>query len=234
MSEEKEMRVNKYLATQQICSRREADVLLKEGRVLIDGKKAVLGQKVLPGSKVQVLGQRKELFYVVYNKPVGIVTNCPQVGEQAIADVLKLPFTYFPVGRLDKDSFGLILLTNDGRVTDKLLNPKYYHEKEYIVTVNRILQLEDLQQMRQGVVLDDGIITKKCKIKHLSEYSFSVILTEGKNRQIRRMCKSLGYKVMDLCRVRIMNIELQGLHAGKYRFVTKKELTALLHSLGIK
>lgn len=225
------MRINKYLAEKKICSRREADDLIENGQVLVNGERAILGQDVNESDRVEIKGDTKQLFYVVYNKPVGIVTNCPQLDEQAIADVVKLNFKYFPVGRLDKNSRGLIVLTNDGRVTNKLLNPAFYHEKEYDVTVGRRLQEIDLDRMRAGMDLSGGIRTKKCEIEKLDEYTFSIVLTEGKNRQIRRMCEALGYEVTDLNRIRIMNIEPHGLREGHYRVLSGEELKDFLDFL---
>lgn len=227
------IRINKYLAEKGICSRREADQLIKEGKIYLNGRKAALGEMVTAGDKVSLAGGTKELFYVAYNKPRGIVTSCPQRGEQEIKDILQLKFDYFPVGRLDKESRGLILLTNDGRLTDKLLNPRNYHEKEYIVAINRKLQSNDLRQLRQGITLDGGFITKPCEIRVIDDYTFSIILTEGKNRQIRRMCQALGYDVIDLNRVRIMNIRLEQMPEGHYKLLGGEVLDELLDDLGM-
>lgn len=228
------IRINKYLAEEKICSRREGDRLIAGGQVLINGNKAELGEMVQLGDKVEIAGSLKKLFYVVYNKPLGVVTNCPQNGEKEISDVLKLDFEYFTIGRLDKESRGLIILTNDGRITDRLLNPRNYHEKEYDVTVGRKLHEDDLRQMRQGVTLDGGIMTKKCDIVQLDDYTFSIVLTEGKNRQIRRMCMALGYEVTDLNRVRVMNIEFRGLREGHYRILSGGELEDFLGLLDLE
>jgi 23S rRNA pseudouridine2604 synthase len=228
------VRINKYLAEKGLCSRREADKLIEEGKVTINGAKTQLGAMVEAGDKVEIAGALKELVYIAYNKPRGIVTNCPQPGEQEIKDVLKLKWEVFPVGRLDKESRGLLLLSNDGRLTDKLLNPRRLHEKEYEVVVNRFLQEDDLRQLRQGITLDGGFITKKCRIHQLGDRSFSIILTEGKNRQIRRMCLALGYEVVDLNRVRIMNIELGSLPEGHYKVLKGEPLEELLEELGLE
>lgn len=227
-------RINKYLAEEGICSRREADILIEQGKIFINSRKAKLGELVNENDQVNVTDNSKELIYIAYNKPSGIVTNCPQKGEQEIKDLLKLKYEVFPVGRLDKDSRGLILLSNDGRITDRLLNPRNYHEKEYEVVVNRKLQENDLRQLQQGITLDGGFITKKCKIKLINDYSFSIILTEGKNRQIRRMCLALGYDVVDLNRVRIMNIQLRSLPEGHYKILKGEILEELLEELNIK
>jgi 23S rRNA pseudouridine2604 synthase len=227
------IRINKYLADKEICSRREADKLIEEGKVTINGKKASLGEMVNESDEVNVEGTLKELVYIAYNKPAGIVTNCPQEGEKEIADVLKLNYKVFPVGRLDKESRGLILLSNDGRITDKLLNPHNYHEKEYEVEVDHPLKENDLKQLRQGITLEGGFITKKCEIRQIDDYSFSIILTEGKNRQIRRMCLALGFVVVDLNRIRIMNIKLESMPEGHYKILSGEILEELLEELGL-
>jgi 23S rRNA pseudouridine2604 synthase len=227
------IRINKYLAEKNIASRREADKLIKEGKVSVNGKQAQLGQIIKKNDEVIIEKGLKELFYVAYNKPRGIVTNCPQKWERGIKDVLKLKSDYFPVGRLDKDSRGLILLTNDGRITDKLLNPKNYHEKEYIVEVDRKLQSNDLRQLREGIALDGEFITKPCKVKAIDDYTFSIVLTEGKNRQIRRMCLALGYNVTDLNRIRIMNIRVDGIKEGHYKVLSGEALEELLSDLDL-
>lgn len=228
------IRINKYLAEKKICSRREGDKLIEDGKVLINGKGAHLGEIVNENDRVEVARNFKELVYIAYNKPAGIVTSCPQKGEKAILDILKLKYKVFPIGRLDKASRGLILLTNDGRITDCLLNPKYYHEKEYIVEVDRKLAENDLKQFRQGITLAGGFITKKCRIKKINDHTFSIILTEGKNRQIRRMCAALKYDVLDLNRIRIMNIKLDSLPEGHYKILSGEKLKELLAKLEIK
>jgi 23S rRNA pseudouridine2604 synthase len=227
------IRINKYLAEKGICSRREADKLIEEGKVSVNSAKAELGQMIEEEDEVRLESGLKELFYIAYNKPAGIVTNCPQNGEKEIKDVLELKSDYFPVGRLDKESRGLILLSNDGRITDRLLNPRNYHEKEYIVEINRKLQDNDLRQLRQGITLDGGFITKPCEIKVIDDYSFSIVLTEGKNRQIRRMCLALGYDVVDLNRVRIMNIRVDGIREGHYKILSGEVLEELLSELDL-
>ncbi|MFA6896717.1 MAG: pseudouridine synthase [Patescibacteria group bacterium] len=227
------IRINKYLAEKGVCSRREGDKLVEEGKVTVNGKKVKLGEMVNENDKVDVVSDLKELVYIAYNKPAGIVTNCPQKGEKEIKDILNLDFEYFPVGRLDKHSRGLLLLSNDGRITDRLLNPRNYHEKEYEVEVNRELQENDLRQLRQGITLDGGFITKPCEIKVINDRVFSIILTEGKNRQIRRMCLALGYEVIDLNRVRIMNIRLENMPEGHYKKLSGEALEELLEELGL-
>jgi 23S rRNA pseudouridine2604 synthase len=225
------IRINKYLAEKGLCSRREADKLIEEGKVTVNGQKAVLGALIEEKDRVEIQGDLKELVYIAYNKPPGIVTNCPQPGEKEIKDVLQLKWDVFPVGRLDKASRGLLLLSNDGRITDRLLNPRRYHEKEYEVVVDRTLHDDDLQQLRQGITLEGGFLTKKCRIERIDDRSFSIILTEGKNRQIRRMCLALGYYVSDLKRVRIMNVRLNELPEGHYKVLKGEQLEELLAEL---
>ncbi len=225
------IRINKYLADKKIASRREADELIKQGKVKINGKKAELGEMVGEGDKVEVGGKLKELVYVAFNKPEGIITHSPQGDEISIADILKFNVEVFPLGRLDKDSRGLIILTNDGRMTDRLLNPLNAHEKEYEVKLALPISENFLKQMEQGVRLDGGYTTQKCKLKKLDDNSFSIILTEGKKRQIRRMCAALGCDVVDLKRVRIMNIMLGKLQEGHCRIILGKEREELLTRL---
>jgi pseudouridine synthase len=223
--------VNKYLALKKISSRKEADRLLKAGKIKVNGKPAEPGQMISADDKVEVDLITKNLVYLAFNKPRGIITHSPQAGETSIADILRFHIDVFPIGRLDKMSSGLIILTNDGRITDKLLNPDFYHEKEYEVDVDRPLTPEFLKKMTLGVELDDGYITKKCRIKKIREKTFLIILTEGKKHQIRRMCEALGQKVVDLHRLRIMNIALNGLPAGKYRQLAGAELQEFLQEL---
>jgi len=228
------IRINKYLALKNICSRREADGLIKLGKVKINGKKAVLGDKVLEKDEVVVSKKNpKKLVYYAYNKSVGVVTHSPQENEKSILDVTKFPEKVYPIGRLDKDSWGLIILTNDGRITDRVLNPEKDHEKEYAVKVNKIMSESFLNKMARGVLLEDGYKTKPSKVQMINEAMFSIILTEGKKRQIRRMCTALGYSVVDLKRTRIMNIEIKGLKPGDFRIIEGLELENFLISLGL-
>lgn len=228
------MRINKYLATKDICSRREADELIKAGKIKINGKRAVLGDKVLEDDEVVVSKKNpKKLFYFAYNKPVGIITHSPQRDEKSIADVANFPQEVYPIGRLDKDSWGLIIMTNDGRITDKILNPEKNHQKEYAVKVNKVMSESFLGKMARGVMLDDGYKTKETKVQKINDGMFSIILTEGKKRQIRRMCTRLGYSVVDLKRTRIMSIEISGLKPGEFREIKGSELDIFLLELGI-
>lgn len=218
------MRINKYLASQDICSRREADKLIQEGKILVNGKVATLGLDVSDEDKVEVVDYYKNYVYYAYHKPMGIVTHSPQAGEQSIQDITNFDNDVFPVGRLDKNSRGLIILTNDGRITKKILNPELRLEKEYIVTLNRPISNNDIAKLRDGVKLDTGYYTKPCRIKRMSNNTIKVTLTEGKNRQIRRMAKSLRYNVIDLLRIRIGNIELNDMPEGTYRKLSEQKL----------
>jgi 23S rRNA pseudouridine2604 synthase len=230
------MRINRYLALNNYASRREADALIEKGVVLINGKKAKIGDKVQENdvvtvdAKVQAIG--KKYVYFAYHKPRGIVTHSPKDGQRSIAEVTYTADDVFPVGRLDKNSRGLIILSNDGRITDKLLNPEREHEKEYVVTVNKPITNIFLKVMRQGVQLED-FKTKPCVVEKKDETTFHITLTEGKKHQIRRMCTALGWEVVDLKRVRIMNIKLATLATGQQRKIQGAELEMLLKSLGI-
>lgn len=225
--------INKYLALNKICSRKESDRLLKAGRIKVNGRLAEPGQMINRGDRVETDLLNKNLVYLAFNKPRGIITHSPQEGEQSIADILRFREIVFPIGRLDKMSSGLIILTNDGRITDKLLNPAFYHEKEYEVDVDRPIDQKFIKKMAEGVKLDDGYVTKKCRVKKLRDKVFIITLTEGKKHQIRRMCEALGRKAVDLHRLRIMNISLRGLRAGEYREIVGVELKNFLTALGL-
>lgn len=229
-------RINKYLAYNNFCTRREADALIKAGRVKINDQLAVLGDKVQESDQVAVSkeGKRnKKYVYFAVNKPRGIVSHSPQKGERAITNAIKFPTKIFPIGRLDKDSWGLIIMTNDGRITDRMLSPDYYHEKEYIVEVDRKMSPSFINHMANCVTLEDGYTTRKCKVTKINDTVFSIVLTEGKKHQIRRMCDKLDRKVLDLQRVRIMNIKLDNMKMGDYRNIEGEELKVFLESLGI-
>jgi pseudouridine synthase len=228
--------INKYLAYKKICSRREADKLVLQKKVKINGRIAIPIDKVLENDNVIVEppdGGFKKLVYLAFNKPQGVITHSPQKGEPQIKDILNFDKEVFPLGRLDKDSSGLIILTNDGRVTDKLLNPKYHHEKEYIVKTSKPIDNLFLKKMSGGLRLEDGYITKKCEVEKISKDRFSIVLTEGKKHQIRRMCALLGYEISDLERRRIMNIKLNSLMPGDFREIKGKELSDFLKSLDL-
>ena len=225
-------RINKYLSEVGYCSRRVADSLIEEGKVTINGEIPEMGTKVEDGDQVEVEGQRiekstkHEKIYLVFNKPAGIVcTTDRRVESDNIIDFIKYPTRIFPIGRLDKPSEGLIFLTNDGDIVNKILRARNNHEKEYIVSVNRPINRDFIQSMSNGVEILDTI-TKNCFVKQLGPKKFRIILTQGLNRQIRRMCESLGFRVKSLKRVRIMNIKLD-VSTGEYREFTKKELFEL-------
>jgi 23S rRNA pseudouridine2604 synthase len=230
------IRLNKYLAYNNFCTRRAADEIIKSGRVKINGKIAILGIKVLESDDVTIdkdIRRNKKLVYLAYNKPRGIVTHSPQKGEKSIEDIFNYSQKVFPVGRLDKDSQGLIILTNDGRITDRLLNPDHFHEKEYFVKIDRTISPSFIKNMTEGVILDDGYKTRSCVVEKINELAFSIVLTEGKKRQIRRMCERLERKVIELKRVRIMNIKLGDLKTREYREIEGQEQLELLKSIGI-
>ena len=225
-------RINKYLSEAGYCSRRVADRLIEEGKVTINGKISEIGAKVEEGDQVEVQGQiiekstKQKNIYLAFNKPVGIVcTTNRRVESDNIIDFIKYPRRIFPIGRLDKPSEGLIFLTNDGDIVNKILRARNNHEKEYIVRVNRPINRNFIQSMSNGVNIL-GTITKNCLVKQLGEKTFKIVLTQGLNRQIRRMCESLDYRVQSLKRIRIMNIKLD-IPTGKYREFTKEELKEL-------
>lgn len=227
------MRINKYMALKNHSTRRGADELIEKHLVLINGRYAVLGDKVEETDVVEVKTNKKAAKYVyyAYNKPAGVATLAPQTGGKGIKESINLEGV-FPVGRLDKNSHGLIILTNDGRVTDRLLNPKYVHDKEYIVRVQTKLRNNFKEKMETGVNIE-GYTTEPCKIKIIDETTFSITLTEGKKHQIRRMCSALFAEVKDLKRVRIMNIDLGSISPNSYREIKGEELNTFLKSLSL-
>ena len=225
-------RINKYLSEVGYCSRRVADRLIEEGKITINGEIPKIGTKVEEGDQVEVKGQRIEKpkkhknVYLAFNKPVGIVcTTDRKVEPDNVIDFIKYPKRIFPVGRLDKPSEGLIFLTNDGDIVNKILRARNNHEKEYIVSVNRPINTDFIQRMSNGVEILDTK-TKDCFVEQLGPKKFRIILTQGLNRQIRRMCESLGYRVRTLKRVRIMNIKLD-VPTGEYREFTREEILEL-------
>ena len=225
------VRLNKYLSEIGHCSRRAADKLIYAGRIQVNGQKVVMGQKVTPQDQIEVDGvliedHQERNVYIAFNKPVGIVcTTDTRVEKDNIIDFINYPSRIFPIGRLDKPSEGLILLTNDGDIVNKILRARNNHEKEYIVTVNKPVTGEFIEKMANGVPVLDTI-TRKCVVEQLHKKQFRIVLTQGLNRQIRRMCEYLDYRVVKLKRIRIMNIELN-VGIGKYRDLTKKELSEL-------
>lgn len=226
MSEE--TRINKYLSEVGYCSRRAADKLIDAGRVTINGVVPEMGTKVSPNDEVCVDGQliskpTEEPVYIAFNKPVGIVcTTDTRVEKDNIIDFIGYPKRIFPIGRLDKPSEGLILLTNDGDIVNKILRARNNHEKEYIVTVDKPIDKEFIKKMSNGIPILDTV-TRKCFVEQLSRYEFRIILTQGLNRQIRRMCEFLDYRVRKLKRIRIMNVKLD-IPVGEWRDLTKEEL----------
>ena len=224
------MRINKYLALKKYSTRRGADELIKNKKVFINGRLAVLGDQVKETDKVEVRGVKAASYvYLAYNKPIGVVTHSPGKGETDIIESVPVPGV-FPIGRLDKDSHGLIILTNDGRITERLLSPEYVHEKEYLVRTKGDLRKNFKEKMEAGVQIDRER-TGKCKVQILGKNSFKAILTEGKKHQIRRMCDALFAEVADLERIRIMNITLGKLKAGGHRELAGTELQTFLQSL---
>ena len=227
----KETRLNKYLSEIGHCSRRAADKLIDEGRIQVNGKTVLMGQKVSPSDLIEVDGvliedYKESNIYIAFNKPTGIVcTTDTRVEKDNIIDYINYPSRIFPIGRLDKMSEGLILLTNDGDIVNKILRARNNHEKEYIVTVNKPITKDFIQKIRNGLPILDQI-TKKCFAEQIHKKEFRIILTQGLNRQIRRMCEYLEYRVVKLKRIRIMNIELNT-KVGRYRDLTKKEMTEL-------
>ena len=231
------IRINKFLALNNYATRKGADELIKKGYVFMNGKKAVLGDQVYRDEDVTVSSKapKKDYVYYAYNKTVGVSTN-PDVKTKDILQVTKFKEKVFPVGRLDKDSHGLIIMTNDGRVTDRLHSPIYVHEKEYVVKVEPNFSDKFIELMSNGVHFDK-FISKKCSVwRHTSKSkdTFNIILTEGKKRQIRRMCEALHHKVINLKRIRVMNIELGKLNEGEYREIKGVELDTFLKSLKLR
>ncbi|MED4908985.1 23S rRNA pseudouridine(2604) synthase RluF [Brevibacillus centrosporus] len=228
------MRINKYISETGFCSRRESDKLIEAGRVTINGRLAELGSTVSPGDDVRIdgnpLGAKKKSVYIALNKPVGITCTTELHVKGNIIDFVNHPERIFPIGRLDKDSQGLILLTNDGDIVNKILRAENNHEKEYIVTVDKPITPLFIQGMSGGVRIL-GTVTKPCKVTKISDRVFKIVLTQGLNRQIRRMCQAFSYQVRQLKRVRIMNIELGELRVGQWRDLTERELTELNKSL---
>ncbi len=224
-------RINKYLSEIGYCSRREADRLIADGRVLVNGEPVEMGLKVSAEDKIVVNGEaisnpKNKLVYIAFNKPKGIVcTTDTRVEKDNIIDYINYSKRIFPIGRLDKASEGLIFLTNDGDIVNKILRARNNHEKEYIVTVNKPITKEFLHEMSNGVPILDTV-TKKCFVKQTHKNEFKIILTQGLNRQIRRMCEYLDYRVTELIRVRIMNVKLD-LKVGKWRYLSAKEFKDL-------
>ena len=228
------MRINKFFTEQGFCSRRQADKLIEEERVKINGRVAVLGDQVAEGDEVtldgKVISFNPTKTYIMYNKPRGITCTTDLSIEGNIIDAIKHPLRVFPIGRLDKDSTGLIFLTNDGDIVNKILRAQFGHEKEYVVEINRPVDDEVLKKLSGGVDIGDHV-TLPCKVRKIGGNTFSIILTEGKNRQIRRMCEALGSRVKNLHRIRIMNIKIADLKMGQWKDIPKDQLDALKKDL---
>ena len=231
MEENQPVRINKYLSEIGYCSRRAADKLIDEGRITVNGKPVEMGLKVTPADQIAVDGvvvdqAGDKPVYIAFNKPVGIVcTTDTRVEKDNIIDYINFPTRIFPIGRLDKPSEGLIFLTNDGDIVNKILRARNQHDKEYVVTVNRPITDEFIQKMGAGVPILDTV-TRPCEVKQTHKKEFRIILTQGLNRQIRRMCEYLDYRVVILKRVRIMNVSLD-VGKGKWRHLTKKEMAEI-------
>ncbi len=229
------MRINKFISETGVCSRREADAWIAAGRVAINGAPATLGSKVEASDQVTIdgkpVGGRRPVVYIALHKPIGITCTTERSVEGNIVDYLDYPERIFPIGRLDKDSEGLILLTNDGDIVNEILRAEHAHEKEYIVTVDKPVTQAFLDEMQQGVEIL-GTRTQPCLANRVAKHVFRIVLTQGLNRQIRRMCDALGYRVMRLRRVRIMHIVLDDLAVGEFRDLTESELRELHRRCG--
>lgn len=230
LSRQEPVRLNKYLSEAGVCSRREADRLIESGKVTVDGRKAQTGMRIQPGQEVRVgkrlVSRKDEMVVLAVNKPRGIVCTEEKRERNSIVRFLHYPVRVTYVGRLDKDSRGLLLMTNNGDIINRMMRAANHHEKEYKVTVDHEITDRFLEKMAGGVEILDTV-TRPCKVQKLGKYTFSIILTQGLNRQIRRMCGALGYEVKDLVRVRVMNIRLGSLKEGEYREVTDEELEEL-------
>ncbi len=229
-------RLNKYISESGMCSRREADRYIEQGNVYINGKRAIVGDQVLPGDTVKVNGQvieprsEEDLVFIALNKPVGIVSTTDSAEKHNIQRFVGHSERIFPIGRLDKDSQGLIFMTSNGDLVNKILRAGNNHEKEYLVTVDKPVTREFVEGMANGVPIL-GTVTKKCKVAPESRFVFRITLVQGLNRQIRRMCEYFGYEVTKLERIRIMNVSLKGLAVGQWRDLTEKELAGLFDAI---
>ena len=229
-SNTEEIRLNKFLSDADFCSRRQADRLIEEGHVKVNNETALMGQKVTLLDKVTVDGKEvsreEEQIVIAFNKPVGVECTTDKNNPDNIVDYINYKKRIYPIGRLDKNSQGLILLTNDGALVNNILKASNYHEKEYVVTVDKPITEEFIKQMSKGVKILDQV-TRPCVVKKVNKHTFNIILTQGLNRQIRRMCETLGFKVQKLKRVRIMGVHLDNLPIGNYRNLTNSELDSL-------
>ena len=234
--EEEGFRINRFLSAAGVCSRREADRLIESGRVTVNGRAAEKGMRILPFDTVvfdgKTLSRKEERTLLLFNKPPGIVCTEEKREKNNIIDYIDYPERIFTIGRLDKDSRGLILLTNDGSIVNDIIKGSKRHEKEYHVTVDKPLKEPFIKRMEEGVYLPElSVKTRRCHVKRTGEKSFDIILTQGMNRQIRRMCEALGYSVKDLMRFRIMNLFVDGIREGSYRRITPGEEKELFKEL---
>ena len=229
-----EYRLNKYISSSGFCSRRDADRLIEQGKVTINGKRALIGMRVLPGQKVKVNGElivnSIEPVYIAFNKPVGVVSTTDTQEKDNIVNFIRHEQRIFPIGRLDKDSQGLILLTNDGDIVNKILRAGNNHKKDYLVKVDKPITKDFLSRMTQGVPILDRV-TRRCEIVEINPFMFQISLVQGLNRQIRRMCEYFDYEVIKLERIQIMNIKLGNLGQGNWRNLTESELEGLFNML---
>ena len=236
MSGREGVRLNKWIAESGVCSRREADRLIAEGKVTVDGRVGALGDKVLPGMSVRVDGRevraktRRQQVYIALNKPVGVVCTADPREPMNVVDYVGHPQRIFPIGRLDKDSEGLLLMTSDGEIVNRILRAAGRHEKEYVVTVDKPVTADFLSRMAAGVPILDTV-TLPCSVTREGKQGFRIVLVQGRNRQIRRMCEALGYNVTSLRRERVMNIRLGRLKPGHWRNLTPAELDELMRQI---
>lgn len=225
-----QIRINKYISESGFCSRREADKYIEQGAVTLNGKKVEMGTQVSPGQEVRIFGEiisgKAESIIIAYNKPVGIVSTTDPAEPDNLINAIGHPERIFPIGRLDKDSRGLLLLTNEGDIVNKILRVNNNHDKEYFVTVDKPITADFIKRMQGGIPIL-GVVTRKCEITQKGSNSFNIILRQGLNRQIRRMCEYLGYNVIKLQRIRIMHIHLNDLKVGQYRNLTPAESDTL-------
>ena len=230
------IRLNKYLSEAGVCSRREADRQIESGAVLVNARTAMVGTRIMPGDCVEYQGRevhnRQKPVLLLLNKPPGIVCTAEKREKNNVVDYLHYPVRLYPVGRLDKNSRGLLLMTNQGDLVNRIMRSRNYHEKEYIVRVDRPINADFIRRMSEGLYLPElEVTTRPCKVEKQSKYVFRIVLTQGLNRQIRRMCAVCGYQVRDLQRVRIMNLMLTGIPEGQYREITQDEYKELMELL---
>lgn len=236
MTEQDSIRINRFLSAAGVCSRREADRLIEEGRIFVNGRAAKTGMQIFHDDEVvfdkKVLSKKEERTLLLFNKPCGIVCTEEKREKNNIIDFINYPTRIFTIGRLDKDSHGLILLTDDGSIVNDIMKGSRKHEKEYHVRVDKPLTEGFIKRMKEGFYLPElSVKTRKCKVKRTGEMSFDITLTQGLNRQIRRMCEALGYKVLDLMRFRIMNLFVDNIREGSYRRITPEEERELFKEL---